>query len=279
MITVDMPALQQSIARWNSSIAGKIDMLQVNGQGVVKVEAGRLVQTLIKVTPPKRLEDAREKVAVDVWRVFGQMGETFQDHGAWASDDPKHGHGEVYWSHWDDQSLTGYKRQNDKRGADENELRALYLSMKARPCKKNIQYLGMRGKQGVYVKEKFLLLEATKLQVVKHFQNNVGRAKAGWMIGWNELGKPGGIYTPPAWVTRHASGARGGCDIRGLGDPRYPRFEIENHAKGIGSAMMNQLAIKAMQIRCAAMVERMKQLLEHPELAADEASTQQMELM
>ena len=270
MITVDMPALQQSIARWNSYIAGKIDMLQVNGQGVVKIEAGRLVQTLIKVTPPEDRSKTSESIEGRVTGTFHVLGEGGHRDFDSASSGGKAGSGDVRWYAFTPGEIYGVARDKDMSGASAEDLYAVYFASRKLTTDGRVN-AGSRGKQTVYLWQKITTKAAAVRKLAARLKKHVGRLKAAWLVAWNDLGKPGGTYAPPQWVTQHESGARG-YSINGLGDPRYPQFTLENHAKGAGSGKMAGLAKTAMDIRTNAMVKRMTFLIAHPEKVAEEVA-------
>ena len=242
-----------NFAHFNTQMARYVDDLGMAAPVVVWQQAGLLARTLIQLTPPRDPEKARDKVERDINGVFGQMTESFKNHGS-NDDSPKHGYGDVYWYHWDDQSLTGKKKLNDSTGADVESLRLLYYKMKSRPTTGNIQYVGTRGKQGVYIKEQFLVNPTTQHQLIRHLRENVGRLKAGWLPGWKAAGSPAGSAgAVPVFVTRHDTGARGYV-VDGLGIKGCPAFTMANYAAGARASTLGRIMVSALNLRAKAMM-------------------------
>ena len=270
MVMVDQGALQQSLQRWNSFIAGKIDFIHQAGPKVVRVEAGRLVQTLIKVTPPTEPAKTRDSIGGKVDATFHVLGT--ENGRSWTEFDQggKHGYGDVAWYAFQPNAIFGVAKDVDMTGASAAELYSVYQANR-RQTKEGRIMAGKRGKQTVYIWRKITTL-AKEVAVLKaRLKKHVGRLKAGWLPTWKDLGRPQGTYAPPQWVTQHEAGALG-YSINGLGDPRFPQFTLENHAKGAGSQKMNALVKTALDIRSKAMVQRMTFLVKHPEKLAEEVA-------
>jgi hypothetical protein len=272
MITVDQPALQQSLQRWNSYIAGKIDFTHLAGKEVVRVEAGRLVQTLIKVTPPAEPARTRESIEGRVDRTFQVLGT--ENGRSWVDLDQggKHGYGDVAWYAFQSNAIFGVARDADMTGASAAELYAVYQANK-RQNKQGRIIAGRRGKQTVYIWKKITTLASEVRKLKTRLKSHVGRLKAGWCPAWDKLGQPRGTYAPPRWVTDHnVEGKVQGYAINLIDDPRFPQFTLENHAKGAGSDTMNGLVKTALDIRSKAMVKRMTFLVKHPEKLGEETA-------
>lgn len=273
MITVDKPALDQALQTWNRQITEKIEMTQLAGQDVVRKEGGRLVQTLIRFTPPrdrKASQDALEKRVGSRFTAQDAAGVTSWhqlQHGGISGG--KHGEGEVRWYAWNAKALYGVAQDYDLTKATVDGLRTVYYE--TRMTKEGRIVAGHRGKQTVYLWQRYIVKSATLNKLKARLKKHFGRLKAGWLVSWIELGRPGGEYTPPGWVTAHEQGARGYC-LNGLGDPRYPQLTLENHAKGAGSEQMRELVRDALVARNQAMVRRMAFLIKHPDRMHEEVS-------
>lgn len=267
MITVDKPSLEASLTRWNSFVAGKIDMTQLAGQGVTRKEAGRLVQTLIKITPPADRKGSMDKLGAKVEGKFHSLGEESGHSFSEFSAGSKAGQGDVRWYAFQPNSIYGIKQDLDMSEASVEDLRDVYYKTQLNGDGRIVA--GTRGRQTVYLWQKITTKAATVKKLAKRLKDHFGRLKAGWLPSWKDLGRPGGTYSPPGWVTDHEDGARG-YSINGLGDPRFPQFTLENHAKGAGTAKMNGLVRDALVIRSEAMVKRMSFLIKHPEKLSEE---------
>src|ERR1039457_814285 len=125
MITVDQQALDQSIAKWNGYITGKIDMLKLSAKEVVKREAQRLVQTLIKITPPTDRAKTTAAAAAGPEKAFASMGDNTSGRH-WADySGTKAGKGDVHWNGFQSDKVYGVAQNKDLTGASADELYAL----------------------------------------------------------------------------------------------------------------------------------------------------------
>jgi hypothetical protein len=266
MVTVDKPSLDQSLRRWNAHLATKIDMTHLAGQDVVRVEAGRLVQTLVRITPPEDRSASMQKLGARVEGKFHTLGSEQHSFHELAAGG-KAGNSDVRWYAFQSDGIYGVAEDADMTNATADGLYRVYFDT---PLNKEGRIVaGHRGRQTVYIWRKITTKLATVKKLAARLKRHFGRLKAAWLAGWIDLGRPTGTYAPPAWVLQHETGARG-YSINGLGDPRYPQFTLENHAKGAGSAKMNGLARDTMEIRSQAMVKRMSFLIKHPEKLAEE---------
>lgn len=278
MITLDGISLESALQRWNRQITDKIDWTHLAGQDVVRVEGGRLVQTLIRFTPPedrRKSEQGMENAILSKFSLLDQARYAPSGgiaHRFEALHGGKHGQSDVRWYAWNARGLYGVAEDYDLTKATVDGLKAVYYQTRiSRGRKKGRIIAGHRGKQTVYLWQRYLTKPATVKRLVARLKKHFGRLKAGWLVSWIELGRPQGTYAPPQWVTRHETGARGYC-LNGLGDRRYPQLTLENHAKGAGTEKTNRFVRDALVVRSEAMVKRMVFLIRHPERLGEEVA-------
>jgi hypothetical protein len=264
MIKLESQTFEQSLARWNQYIAAKAEMLHLPAPKVLEKEGGRLVQTLIKLSPPLNRAGSMEKLGERAARTFHTLGED-KGHDFVALDSPKAGRGDVRWYAFQDNAIFGVAKDADKTSATDEEIYKLFLGTKLNEQGRIIA--GQRGKQTIYIWQKVTTTAAQVKRLIARLKEHYGRLKAGFLPAWESLGSPGGEYAPPGWVTKHQDGARGDKENR-LKDRANPSFTIINFAKG--ATAIRGLAAAAMKVRAQAMVNRMTFLLKHPEKVSEE---------
>ena len=269
MITLDQPNLDAQVARWSGYIIAKAQTLKLGCRGVLKKEAGRLVQTMMNIGPPLDGRHALwERIDKRVWSTFAWMGEDSLERaqlaGHLVTSTPSSG---VHWYAWDTSHLWGIAADKDMSSASDKTLYELYFNT-------NFTAQGMvksqRGKQEVRIWQKIATNISNVKNLAARLKRHAGRLKAGWLPAWTALGKPTGIYTPPQWVTDHTAGARGSCDVSGLANADSPHIAIRNFAVGVGGRSYKYAVDRALTMRANAMVERMKYLVKYPEKVAEE---------
>lgn len=274
MIYLDETAFRQAEARFNAAVALKIKQMGLNGEMCVRVEAGRLAETMMRLTPPKDIMAARTKIQNRVKAEFTAMTDTVENRtvkwtkrhhalSAGAYGEP------VLWYHFTPTGIYGVAQTKDLREASADDLYALWKGN--RITKQSRFIAGKRGKQTVYLWQRWLTRKRTVAALARRVMEHVGRAKAGWLVAWDELKNKGykGKYQPPQYVTNHRAGARGAY-VSELGTPGYPTFTLINTAVGMGSKLMREIARRAMELRAKAMVTRLKFLTLHPEKLEEE---------
>jgi hypothetical protein len=266
MITVDQAALGRSIAKFNQAVALRISVTHEAAHDVLRDEAGRLNETMMRFTPPASVAKTRDNITERVGKKFGSLGtgtaHDFSDY----SPGVKAGSGNVRWYAFEPHAIYGIKAENDKTGASVEDLYQLYFSTKLN--KQGRIVAGQRGKQTVYLWQQIKTKASTVAKLTKRLRGHVGRAKAGWLKAYRRLQSQGfsSSYSPPKYITDHENGQERGFFVDGLGAPGGPTFSIGNTAKGIGSAKMRQIATDAMRIRAEAIPKRLQYLIRHPEL-------------
>jgi hypothetical protein len=273
VLEVDQAAMDRQMKNFALSIATKEKQFNRIASSALRIEGDRLCQTLMRDTPPKNKGNAAKKIDRDVDRKFHRMA---METGDGNSDfltryapagSPKHGSGDVYWYVWTDRILYGLAKTEDYTSANAEGLKALYRQTKLN--KRGMVDLGKRGKQDVRVWQKWLVKKATVNKLKRLLAENIGRAKAGWAVGWRALGSGTGIYNPPEWVTKHVdrNPARfGRCDTTRMHDTQIPELTITNTAKNISKPNFRRIAFQAMGVRMISMRKRVAALIRHPEL-------------
>ncbi len=253
--------------KFQGILAKKADLLHVTGQSVVKVETGRLLDTLVTITPPDDRKMSADKIQKRVSQVFRSLSEDLSFH----DKDSKSGSGDVTWYAFQPNAIFGLAKDKDLRKASVDDLYQLFF--KTRINKQGRIVAGKRGKQTVYIWQKLTTKASRVKQLTARFIKHLGRAKAGWAVSLEDvrdLGWKGGKPIPE-WVRPHMTpGKARGYAINHLSDKTKPSFTIENHAKGIGSRLFERLKNQALRIRIQAMEKRMAYLIKHPDRIKEE---------
>jgi len=292
MVKVDQARLDADLRMFANSIQAKALLIGKSSSQILKTECRRLAETLIRITPPsddgpqaKALKTrygmgayarAKEKIKRDVLKKFAMLGRgDVEDYGGrygdevmnfsnktWTETSSKRGHGDVKWLIWTRDYLIGVAKDYDLRAANVDGLKSIYRETKiTRTGKINV---GDRGRQTVLLIQKYLTKKSTVRALIRRLQANIGKLKAGWLVGWKETGGggPGTVYNPPQWVTRHGDkGYLGGADISQIDDPSLPAVRIWNAAKNVGTPHMRSIASDALGIRLKAMANHFVNLM------------------
>lgn len=255
MITLDQSALSQSLQRWNQSVALKQAVLGQAAEKTVLVEAGRLVESLIKLTPSAK----KDNIQIDVKSKFVSLN----------LDHVRQTDGPAEWYAFQPNAIFGVAKDQDMSGASVEELYRLNKTLKVN--KQGRVIAGKRGKQTVYIWKKIVTKAATVNALIAKLKKHVGRRAAGWLVSWNDLKMIGlkSSYNPPQYIAQHSQGARG-YSINGLGIKGSPEFTIENHAIGIENRSMDIVVQAALNIRADAMTKRLEYLVKYPERISEE---------
>ena len=270
-MSIDEAAFSASLAKWKEYVQAKALALKLDVAGVLKKEAGRLVSTLIRVTPPGDRRKLREQITKNISSTFVSLGKFKTGQGFHGLNSPKSGSGSVIWYAWQSDALYGVRREDDATGASQEHIENLYFSLQYHKGMMR-QMAGRRGKQTIWIKQKILVTEAAIAKLTKKFQKHIGRQKASWVPAYRALGSPPG-YAVPGYVEDHAGSGVKGSAIDELSNKDFPSFTVESHAVGIASDNTVRQIDAALRIRSEAMVKRTAMILEHPELANQESDS------
>lgn len=251
-----------TFAEFNRQMQRKVDILKLNAKDVVVREAGQLALTLMKITPPKDPKRTRDIIETKLSRKFaGAMNpsRTYEntESSAWGGDvGKKRGSGDVFWYVWTPTALYGVSKEAaDYRNANEQGVYRLLFETTAGGKTK----VGQRGKQRVYITQKYLVKPSMVKKVIARVKRHVGRLKAGWAVSWQDVGSPTGtVASPPQWVMKHAATARSlgkGQSQPELGLPGGPTFTLIN--RNAGARTLEWLIRDAMKIRAKAMATQL----------------------
>jgi len=264
MVEIDKAALDAQMAKFSVAVAAKTAYLQAGSAEVMLVEANRLTQTLMRITPPAgegALAKARQKIDADVHKKFGLL-ENVDTAFPYKFNPPvdKQGNGGTLWFLWNSGVLMGVADDADKRGASVDEIYKTYWN--AVVSKSGRLNEGSRGKQKIRIIKRHIFEAKTVRALIKRLQFHLGRIKAGWAVSWVATGSLTGIYKPPQWVTKHLEKGtpRGRADVSKLNGP-VPEVSIANFAKGADSPGMRQIAFNALRIRMEAIPRRLAQMV------------------
>lgn len=245
MITADV-----NLNEFSRSINRLITRCQIEPRKVVKKEIEELTKTLVRISPPKNLTQAKLKSEKDVNKVMRPFGDYFKGQKVGTKD--------IRWLYAMRDLLVGveaskYLPTNDERTAKGLVYKRNEVAATTR--------LGRRGKQAVTKWGKNIVRRNVYNRVINRIKNNFGRLKAGWMaaVFGGQL-TLSGANVPPRWVTKHKSGVRGAFQ-NNLDVPGKPSFTIINRAKGVSSPYIQMLVSKAVSIRAKAMAANARLIL------------------
>jgi hypothetical protein len=262
MVEVNQAQLEASMRAFSASVRNKAIMLGQATSAVLRSEANRLCQTLMRITPPANQSQAKAKIEKDVRRKLGTLEGHDESFSAQFNPMPvsKQGSGSVRWFLWTESVLLGADKTKDMRTASGDDLYRLYWNTVI--SKSGLINPGNRGKQKVRIIQRHTFSAAGVRGLIKRLQSHLGRIKAGWSVAWKATGAGTGIYRPPEWVLRHLTNGtpRGGI-VDASADASIPSITITNHAKGADSAVMRVLANHALRLRMGAMPKRVAQIL------------------
>ncbi len=237
---------------FDAGIRGLIQKCRLNSRVVVLKETGELIKTLVRLSPPKNPGKTRANIQESVNYKFTKAaeggGRDFE------STSGSVGASGIKWYSIDSSFLRGVLPQSDMRKASADALYKSYYTL-SRAGRQILEFKHPRRRQRVMISGKLLAKPSTIKKVIKRIQDHVGRLKAGWLVaafaGPIQLT---GANTPPQWVTRHSSGARGRF-VDGTANQDKPTFLIANSAEGIGGKKTNVAWIvqAAVKIRAKAM--------------------------
>lgn len=274
MVYVDQAQLNAQMEAFSRSVDYKGRFLGVASGKLLKVEANRLTQTLIRLTPPQVQASAKKKIKSDVERKMG----TLEGHDYAFADQfnpqpvSKQGTGDVRWFLWTSSVIFGAAREKDMRAASDDEIYKTYWNTVLGKSTGLINP-GGRGKQKIRIIQRHQFTKASIRRLIARLQEHVGRLKAGWAVAWKATGAGTGIYNPPNWVLKHLTrGTPRGRVVDLTHDESFPSIAIANNAKGATSENVRTIAHHALKVRLDAIPNRLVQIIKHPELLQQEVA-------
>lgn len=239
---------------FNAGIAGLQRALGVSARVIVEKEAGELIKTLVRISPPERQQRSNESIAKNLSSKFDQASRvSYFD----SRTDP----GAIKWTGANKQFLYGVANENDLRSVgDVKQIAKLShrITSKGRTV---YDFKSPRKRQKVALNQRIFLRAGMLTKVIKYFQRNVGRLKAGWLVASNMGVVKLSGRAIPQWITRHSKGARGRVVENNLNNAAAPAITISNFAKGIGAPGVNALVSDAVKIRAKAMADNAARIL------------------
>lgn len=233
---------------------------------LIPKEMGELIKTLVKLSPPKDRAKSSKKTTDSIVRKFELVG---MEHNA------KLGAGQISktgieWVSVDKNWLKGAAPDLDMRKADVPTLRKLYYSTTKRGNVRR-DFRHPRTHQRVLLIQRIITTPAKIKQLARKVVGNYGRLKAGWLVSvFRGPIRLFGANMPPAWVTKHSSGALGAYENK-LNNAQTPSFAIMNRAAGVSKRAVLEIANAAIKVRAKAMMANAKHYLKGKKNIADYA--------
>lgn len=246
MITADI-----QLNDFNRGINRLITRVGLDAKRVLKKEVAELTKTLVKLTPPKNLASSKAKAAKSTAAIIRPIPpNSFRG--------KQRGSNEHRWLYASPQVLVGVNQEDYRPELAVKPARKILFAEKQRKASFR---LGRRGNQVVTITQRKMVKPAVFRGVIREIQNNFGRQKAGWLAGvFKGEVKLTGAGKPPAWVTKHRHGLRGGS-IDQTATTGKPSYTIINFAKGISSKHTQGQVIAALKIRAKAMKKNLEMIL------------------
>jgi hypothetical protein len=257
--------LETDLSNFSRGMAGFVDRLGLQGPVVLRKETGELAKTLIRLTPPRRQADTNKKISRDYHSRFDAIGKI--------EDKPEYGAGGIIWGRHSKAYLEAYAPGVYQPDLSVKELTLLRYQIQLNrrgAASQIIDFKHPRKSQKVRFHRRITVLNSTIEKAISAARKKVGRLKAGWLVGYDRL-RPGGGNQPPAWVTRHRTGARGWF-IDAAATKNFPSFTIANTAAGVGNPRNDLtgivraaigLRVKAMKTNLALLVSGKKNLSDY----------------
>ena len=249
MMTVDF-----NFDNWNRNAAKFVEVLGVHAEKVVKYETGQLLQTLVRVTPPRDVAKSRRRIEEQLRKFFKMpsrggaevgtgKGSFLGNYWGGATESANLVHGlsktslgmsKMYNTEWygmSPTSLYGFTRDDDHSGDSIEALEKLVAtSIRLKTPKRTYSFLHSRRSQNIRITGGMFIGKEKLMALIKRLKEHVGRLKAGWTVAF----APAGVSTSrlPKYVRDNMTGARGGF-VNGLTVPGYPSFTIINRAAAV----------------------------------------------
>lgn len=243
-----MITLEANLKQFEASMARMVDRVGMGARYVVLDQSAKLVKTLIQITPPKDAGKTRTSIA-------NRFNSRFAKANEWSlnSKEAKYGASGVWWYAWRSNALYGAAdAQKDMTGATAEEIAKLSYKL----TNSGRTRVGQRGKQKVYIWQKYVVKKKQLNAAIKLVQSHIGRLKAGWLPAYDTLKA---TFAIPARITRHRSVAKGSA-IDGTNSKESPFFIMRNFGTGIQNLKKREsyLLNRALSIRVKAMATDMK---------------------
>jgi hypothetical protein len=275
-VTIDKPSLDSSLAKLQGAIAAKMQVLKMSSRRAIGLEASHLCGYMID----RALGGTRTKKAIarKVLTKFISLGEDVEikSESSWAGHHRNHSESDisegkdVEWYAFTPSGIYGVAREMDYRNANVEGLESIYFGTEMGGNDGDRIVAGQRGKQTIYLWQKFLVKPSTVKALITKLQKRVGSLKASFIPSLRALEAEGfkTAETIPAAALRNEYRAKGRFN-NGLNELDC-FVEIISNASGAGNEKMRQIAAEAMEGRARAIITRMAVIHEHPELIFQE---------
>jgi hypothetical protein len=275
---------------WNRNGAKFVAVLGVQAEKVVKFESAQLLNTLIRVTPPRDINKTKARIAKRIKAVFGigsglklSKGSFFGNYlrgeaqgyvkdASSTSFEPNSASG-MTWFAATPFKLYGLTPESNHWNDSVSEMEKYSLTADL-PTRETYEFeKSMRPRQKVRIIKQRMADPDKVMDLIKKLQANVGRMKAGWLPAWDSIGAAIGRNIPQ-YVARHRSGARGYV-VNNLHQPGNPNITIANNATAV--AKMNEKGSeayyfqKAVNLRARAMATNFSMIMTGKKLLSDYA--------
>lgn len=279
--------VEVNFSRWNFVASKFVSALSIQARDVVHKEAGELIKTLVKITPPNDVKKTRDNIASRAASRFGYAefsGDSTESIGGragqWMSSaldgsspvQSKDG-GSVLWYGVTSQHLFGITKDKDASNASVSELKKIYYTL-TKSGKQSLPFLKRKGgRQSVILSQNVLTNPKTVAKLITSLKANVGRLKSGWLTATRDgvIVLSGGRM-PPKFVTKHLGPKTKGRYINELNVPGRPSFTIGNSGAGINDKSIPPLIQRAVNIRTHAMITNLRMILSGKKYFSDYAT-------
>lgn len=246
-------AVKIDSSKWNQSISTYTQTLDRDIHKEMPRQVAKLMETLVKFTPPENLAKTRAQIRSRLEHTFTVMNKR-----------QKTGEGgDIEWLFSNKDFLVGTSDAFDYRTSSQEQVDQVANSVRLGK-KKSIVYpfKHPRKKQMVKIYTRFVITRTQLNNTWKRIVANIGKLKAGWIIGQLRTGES---IDAPDYVQRNVSKTRG-TYVDNLGVPGAPSFTIVNAAAGVGK--LGRIVNNALNVRAKAMLSEMKNILIHSKKTA-----------
>lgn len=260
-IMVDKQSLDASLSRLQGAIAAKIKVTGLNVIDCIVVEAGRLCEYMIDRCPGG--EDTKRRIDARVKYVFASLGENTMAKGGHMNTSSS----EIQWYAFNPTGIYGVAKDYDLTKANVDGLAAVFKQTK---LKSGRIVAGQRGKQTIYLWQRYFTKQSTVNALAARLKKRVGLMKASFLPALREMMLMGfkSSRSIRADALRNEAGAKGSVEnnLSGLD----PMVDIISNANGISFKKAQRVASEAMYQRANAITSRLAILQAHPELLGQE---------
>jgi len=226
------PTITIDASKWNAQVLALSVALGKDGPEVMKDEARLLIKQVIGFTPPRNKKHGENAIERDINRAVKPLNDAYFESDA---------------------------LKELARTKTPDQMQAILRGMKGwerwevKPFEKRLHNSKKDRRGRVQGRWRVFAHAADEvLAYIAKIKGHAGRLRAGWLPSYRMLG--GKL---PAWVARHASGARG-YGTMSL-NPQKPVITIENHALGVRE--VEAKVRQALRARISAMARRVKLIL------------------